>query len=71
MRRIHLLNSVTTEYDSFDCYLIDEVKQSQYPLGKVSKSEKKGNCNQVFGAFDIETTTITEGQKNTIGFMYH
>ena len=71
MRRIHLLNSITTEYDYFDCYLVDEVKPSYFPLGKISKSEKKGNCNQVFGAFDIETTTITEDCKNPTGFMYH
>lgn len=71
MRRIHLLNSITNEYDPFNCYLVDDVKQSQFPSGKVTKSEKKGNCNQVFGAFDIETTTITDGFKNPIGFMYH
>lgn len=71
MRIIHLLNSITNEYDPCTCYSVGELKDELFPLGKISKSKQKGDVNTAFGAFDIETTTITEGCKNPTGFMYH
>lgn len=70
MRLSTLLNSKTGEYDTFKCYNVNEITDDLFPNGTIVRSKKHGNASSVFGAFDIETTTIIEND-HPVGFMYH